>query len=258
MHRNVDMKRLFITIILTVIVLSAASVCDEQGTVRDPEIKSGKPGWIKIALNRDASKIVSLLLDESQGTDKGYDIMYAGTESGGTLKDAKKLNASTRKKSSYFYSYFPHLNLKVFLDEKGKDQNKDEGKAENSESKNNCALKFTYVKYFKNNREKYRIKGTLKLQQGSKLFKYSIYGRPKPASKPEDAPVWNFLCTPKISVKTKINRPKQGSVGIGIYMTCGNASVQCDNSVKAHVIIKDEDEKTVHDDTAALNKFEFG
>ena len=210
--------------------------------------KSGKLLYAKIILTEDGSKVLSLVFDESRGTGKGYNTIYADTNFSGSFEKDEKIKGKTEKRYGNLYCSFRAINLKIPCNEKAKGVSKP------------CSVTLNYQKYG-GGKEYFSVTTNIKLREDSTKWEYTFRGRIKPTESLENAPVWGPNRTPEIRITTRPDSQKKRNTGIGLSLVAGAAGFECKKGgspVKAYVVIKDSDVKVVHKDTAALSKFVFG
>ncbi len=210
--------------------------------------KSRKPFYAKIILTEDGSKVLSLVFDESRGTGKGYNTIYADVNFNGSFDEAEKIKGKTEKRSGNLYCSFRDINLKIPYNEKAKGVS------------NPCSVMLNYRKYG-GGREYFYVTTNIELLEDSTRWEYSFSGAIKPTERLENAAVWGPNRTPEIRITTRSDPQKKRNTGIGLGLVAGAAGFECKKGgspVKAHVVIKDSDGKVVHKDAAELGKFVFG
>lgn len=91
-----------------VLLLVACVLSAGQAQAPTPvQFVSAHPSYAKIALTADGQKVLLLALDESGGTDTGYDTIYADTNFNGVIEAAEKVQSTT----DAGYSSFKPLNF---------------------------------------------------------------------------------------------------------------------------------------------------
>jgi hypothetical protein len=215
------------------------------GTERGAEAayRSARPLYAKLALTADRSKVLSVLLDESYGTGKGYDIVYVDTNFNGRFEQQEAVKARPQELPIRRAS-FPPINLGLPYNEKGK------GIA------NPCSLSFIY-----SGSQQLFLDATTRLAQGSVQWEYRLSEDLKPSGALASAPVAGFTRAPTLAVTTKPDLEKKGNLGIALGVVAGKTEVHCrrgQGAPEAHIIIRDTKGGIVHEATAAADKFAFG
>lgn len=238
---------------------------------------SEKPLFAKVAVNEESLKVLSVVFDESQGTGKGFDVLYADVNFDGKFEAAEKVTANVRKCSLGFHCEFPAVKLDVPYNEKAKG------------IRNACRVEFNYQRHSitppparrtvagilrtagqsapaPSIQEDFGVSVTILLRQDSSEWQYSFrpsppVGNVKPAESLEKAPVWSFNGAPKLNIDTQPDGRKPGNFGIELKLTAGETQVECRKEgglAKAQVEIKEPDGKVVHRGDDTLDKFVFG
>jgi len=237
-------------------------------------LRSKKPLYAKVALDEDGSKVLSVMYDESEGTGKGYDILYADVNFNGTFEHAERI-----KKTSHPYMFqhgrlragwagwsFSPIILNVPFNEKGQ------------RVSDPCKITFRYQRYpipdrvprlvsvtpppsAAKVREVFEILSEIRLRQDSTVWEYSFEGNMKPSESVKSAPVWSFDDRPKLQVSTRPDGRKKGNLGIALNVPAGEHRFECKKEgepPKAHVEIRKLDGTVVHEGDDDLGKFRFG
>ncbi len=237
--------------------------------------RSDKPLYAKVALNEDGSKVLLVMYDESEGTGKGYDLLYADLNFDGKFEQGE----SSRKTHHPYMSRtralpagwegwaFSPISLNVPFNQKG------EGVPDP------CRMTFRYQRYPTMSRvlalggtigpspsprkiaEVFEVRSEIRLHQDSTAWEYSFEGNMKPSESLESAPVWRFDDRPKIEIATRPDGRTKGNLGIALNVPAGERRFECKEAgqpPKAHVQIKKPDGIVVHEGGETLDKFRFG
>lgn len=250
---------------------------------KEPAYASKKPLYAKVALNEDGSKVLTVVFDESKGTGKGYDVLYADVELAGRLDKAARVEAPSYICPSGAHFYFPPIELSVPYNDKG------------AGVSTPCLVSLSYERHTPetgaagrllmssaaSTTQDFFVATTVRLRDGSAEREYSFKRSITVSPTLSDARVWGFPRRPGVAITTKPDPQKKGNVGIGLDMAetesqeqksagpllqssrCGcaatEASFQCKPPINAHVEVKTPEGKVVvHRGDAALDKFTFG
>jgi len=82
--------------------------------------KSEKPLYAAVAVNQVGTKVLKLAFDESGGTGKGYDIVYADTNFNGEFTDDEVVIGTLDIMEDYTHVSFPIIAISVPFNEKAK------------------------------------------------------------------------------------------------------------------------------------------
>jgi len=252
------------SIVLALLSLALSSLGDPA---KEPVYSSEKPAYVKVALNEGGSKVLSVVFDESKGTGKGYDMLYADVDFSGRLDKGKKLAARISKCTYGIHCNFPAIELNV--------------PSSNGPSKisDPCEVIFNYSKHSSpvetsttrlralsstpatTTTESFTASSKMKVREGSARWEYSFRGDIKPSENLKNAPVWNFLHAPKMKITAKPDDRKKGNLGVGLELLSGEINVEGNKAgvpLKAHVEIKKPNGRVVHRADGNLDKFGFG
>ena len=214
----------------------------EKEAAKGPPCKSEKPLYAKLALSEDGTKILSLVFDESIGTGKGYDIVYAGVNFGENRKFSK-LTTRLVKRSGRVQCQFSPININAPYNEKG--------------IPNSSSITLNYLK--DNRGERFYVKTMIKLAGDSIQWQYSFNGSIRPSGSLEKATVWRVVRAPeKINITTRADGRKKGHLGIGLSLS---PAVECKKGgvpVRAYLVVKNQEGRIVQRDNGTLDRFVFG
>ena len=205
-----------------------------------------------LALTKDGSKVLLVVLDESGGTRSGHDLLYADTNFNGRFEESERLAADKVKRYGKWLSSssFPSISLDAPFNEKGK------------AIANPCEVTLGYRLYPKAGvPEDVFVQAKVRLRERDDLWEYTIKGNLLPAKTLSKAPVSGLHCTPSLEITTRPDERKKGNMGIGLELIAGEHEIKCSKGgkpVQAHVEIKMPDGKVVHRGDATLDKFAFG
>ncbi len=289
------MRTLFGAVVVCALLVAALSCLAEPA--KGVTFSSEKPRYAKVALTEDGAKILCVVFDESRGTGKGCDALYADTNFNGVFEGSEKLIPTTEKCSTGFHCNYPGIKLDVPYNEKAK------GIA------NPCEVSFIYAWHSSPIQPTTRILGltlpgpapktvtenfygtvTVRLPGESQQWEYSSNPSDlKPTESLEKAPLLGLAGTPKLMIATQPDGRNEGNFGVALTVV----SVRCSptesasgqsaakepascvdlglteaeipmqvkvgaSAPKAHVEIKTPDGKVVHKGDETLDKFVFG
>ncbi len=261
--------------ILLFLTLAVACWGDPSGEIA---YASQKPQYSKIALSQDGSTVLNVVFDESKGTGKGYDVVYADTAFSGQFDKASKVEGVLYKCTSGFHYFFPPIKLKAPYN----------GKAAGISEP--CQATFSYQKHTTRSgtasrllrsssvvtTEQFAVKSDVWLRDGATERRYSFSRTLKPAPDSNGGPARIFPRTAAMTVIATPDGIREGNLGLKLDLAdaektagatspssdCGCAGTtkdfECQPDVKAHVEIKDSDGRVVHQDDAPLSQFAFG
>lgn len=197
---------------------------------------SAKPGYAKVALTADGSKVLFLAFDEAHGTGKGYDTVYADTNFNGVFERTEKL----QRAGNANYDPFKPLNF---------------GFAYNSEG---AGVKEPLVLVVSPSYSESGFAVALKarLAQGGQEWEYTFRKSLTFASKLETAPV----LAPRPLTVDLTTRQGNG-LGIAAALGAGEFSINCyppEGTPRVRLLVQGADGTTVSDDTVPLDRLGYG
>ncbi len=274
------MKRLTVRLgILSVLTMAVACAA---GQMSEASYSSQKPVYAKVALAEDGSKLLSVVFDESKGTGNGYDVLYADTDFNGAFDEPQKVTAKTRKCSLGFHCDFAPV--KVSVTPKSEALGKTCG----------CEITFNYARHTYTTRvttapertrgafltrvltarrqkaapaastttdESFSAQASIKVGEGSDQWEYSFVKSIKPSEEPAEAPIWNFLETPKLALTCKPNDRVKGNLGIGFDLMAGETRIEGKKGtvqLRARVEVRKSDGSIVHKNEGPASRYGFG
>ena len=244
--------------------------------------KSEKPRYAKVVLNADGSKVLSVVFDESGGTGKGYDILYADVNFNGKFEESEMLMKLSQPPVVHYSLRtglvpvgwssltFPPISVPVPYNEGGKG------------IENPCQIVFTYQRYLSTERsilrestgivlvespvpdklkEEFSARCEIRLRQDFSSWEYSFEGGIEPSENPEAAPVLSFNGKPAFDLIVKPDGRVKGNAGVGLGLLVAGNRFECKKEgspPKARVEIRKPDGEVVHQGEATLDKFTFG
>ena len=278
-------------IIVLPVLLSLALSCGAE-PAKEPLYSSEKPVYLKVALDQAGSKAMLVVFDESKGTGKGYDVLYADTDLTRKFDKNEKVSARSHNCLTVVDQKGTLLARFTFDESKWTAKQRDELYANiNADIKVNgapgvrcdfpavkvnvrssngpanspdsCDVIFNYEKhtYPTKTTESFWATATIRLQEGSAQWEYSCRGTVKPSEKLASALVWNFLHSPKMKITAKADNRRRGNLGIGLELLSGDINVEGKKAgipLKARIEIKKPNGGVAHKTDGDLSKFGFG
>ena len=244
--------------IAAVVLLSAPFACPAEG-MKEPAYRSTKPLYAKLVLDEGGTKVLTLAFDESAGTGKGYDTLYADINVNGNLTDDKPMRGNRSGPRGLFSTCsFPFI-LDVPYNEKSKGVEKPwelyVGLNEYTPTKLFGLIRGQTQRHVS-------IGGKLRLKDEAGEWEYSFSSTMQPAETRDAASPIGFRGKPVLRVMTQPDRQKKGNTGIAANLSLDPIILfQClkaGQPVKAHVLVKDKEGKTVHSEDVSHYKLSFG
>lgn len=289
------MRTLFGAVVVCALLVMALSWPAEPAN--GVTFSSEKPRYARVALTEDGSKILCVAFDESKGTGKGCDVLYADTNFNGVFEGSERLAPTTQKCSTGLHCNYPVIKLDIPYNEKAK------GIA------NPCEAMFVSMWHSspppttkilgltlpgpapRTVTENFYSSVTVRLpDEARQEWEYSSNPSDlNPAESLEKALLMGLAGTPKLMIATQPDGNNEGNFGVALTVvsvtgaTGESASgesatkepASCVNlgltkaeipmqvrvggsSPKARVVIKTPDGKVVHEGSETLDKFAFG
>jgi hypothetical protein len=290
------MKKLFGAVIVCALLVAALSCLAEPA--KGVTFSSEKPRYAKVALTENGSKILCVVFDESKGTGKGCDVLYADTNFNGVFEGGEKLTPTIEKCSMGFHCNFPAIKLDVPYNQKAKG------------IPNPCEVSLNYAWHSSPLTPRTTILGVTLSGPAPKTVTENFYGSVtvrlpgesqqqweyssnpsdlNPAESLEKAPLMGLAGTPKLMIATQPDGRNEGNFGVALTVVSVRRAASTGDSVqseakepascvdlglteaeipmqvkvgasapKAHVEIKTPDGKVVHKGDETLDKFVFG
>jgi hypothetical protein len=274
-------KRL--TVCLRILSVLTMAVACAAGQMSDASYSSQKPVYAKVALAEDGSGVLSVVFDESKGTGNGYDVLYADTDFNGAFEEAEKVTAKSWKCSpTGLHCDFPPVKVSVAP------------KSEALGKTCDCGINFSYSKHTYTTEvttapgrtrgvfltrvltarrqkaapavatttlESFRASSKINVSERSDQWEYSSVKSIKPSEKPAEAPMWNFLETPKLALTCKPNDRVKGNLGIGFELMAGETRIEGKKGtvqLRARVEVRKSDGSIVHKNEGPASRYGFG
>jgi len=252
-------------------IFSLSLLCLAEG-LREPSYFSGKPLYAALFLDAQGDKVLTLVFDESAGTGKGYDTIYADLNLNGDLTDDKPIKGTFAKEgrgilggegrfgSSFVQCSFP--SMRVCLPYAGTPQ-----RIEKS-----CELNISYFQYPRRSlfgliqrvERRFSVSAGMRLsdEAGEWRYSYSVEPGLEPVEKPGDVkPVSVVEKMIGMGVSARPDPEKEGNTGIAVKLTADGETLTCSRSnqpIKALVEIRDQEGKIVHSEDVRIDKLAFG
>ncbi len=249
-------------VLVVALVLALTVFRPRWGPVPVPEFAAAAQGtaaggqarYAKIALNEDASKVLLVGFDQSQGPGTPYDIVRADRNLNGRLEgSAEAFRGDLKGMEAYRYCFFPTIRLGVPFNEKGKGAYVP------------CSVRLTYNK--SGSEEEFGVDYSIRLREGEMEAGYMFRGQLKTAASLRGAPLWRASMPPTIEITAKPDpdKRKKGNTGIALDLKAGEATLEFvefegrqNPNATATIVATDASGKEVHRSTAQLDKFAFG
>lgn len=236
-----------------------ASVCSwGEGALKEPTYSSTKPLYSKLVLNEDASRILTLVFDESGGTGKGYDTLYADVNVNCDLTDDSPIKGNFRRTRYSRECSFPAVTVAVPYNEKGAGAEKP------------WQFVINYYQFIRPPRLGRRggaqelnflLQAKMALKDTSGEWHYSFDSVLGSSEKPTGILAGCCLGKPILTVHVQADGEKKGNVGIAADPMANWSSISWtkgEEPAKAHVEVKDEKGNGVLAEDVELDKMSFG
>lgn len=216
----------------------------------EPSYTSRKPLYVKFALTKDGSKILSVVFDESRGTGTGYDVVYVDPTFSGNLGHARKVKARVKKQPQGLSCFFPLIDFDL------------PPRAGTGARSGSSALELRYFK--RSARQYFHAETFVSIRQGSTTWRYFFADTLNPAGSLAKAPVWRRLSQcPKLEIETKPDRRKgrEGCLGLALSVLGDGNAIGLTKGLRApiaRVEIKKPNGEAVHKLALPIDKFGFG
>ncbi len=244
-----------------IIVASALLALADTSRARpltEPSYSSDRPLYAMIVLDEEATRILTFALDESGGTGKGYDILYADLNLNGDLTDDAVTKGQLIKEGNRRDCSFPPLELDV------------SGADGGTESRGHWEFTFGYYAYGQSapgkesdsvSNARFNLQAKLRLEDGGREWEYSFRPQLFPMGKPDGILAVCLITKPFLIVRTGEDKKNKGNTGIAAYVIGDDQPVDCkrtDQPVTAHVELKNEKGNIVLSEDVKLEKMFFG
>jgi len=244
--------------IVAVVLISASLACAAEG-IKEPAYRSKKPLYAAVVLDEAGTKVLTLAFDESAGTGKGYDTLYADVNVNGDLTDEKAIGGNRLGlRGSSSTCSFP-FTMDVPYNEKSKG-------VEKPWELTVAIHEYTPSRLFGlvrgQTQQQVSIDGRMRLKDEAGEWQYIFSFGMQPAEDSAAASPIRFRGKPVLRVMTQPDRQKEGNTGIAAYLSLDpvvlSQCLKAGQPVKAHVLVKDAQGKTVHSEDVSHDKLTFG
>ncbi len=224
--------------------------------LNEPVYASEKPLYAAIAVNEAASKVLTLVFDESKGTGKGYDTLYADLNFNGDLTDDEAIEGTLIGGEGYFSGSFSSIAVSVPYNDKG------QGIEEP------CELTVQYFQFSPQTIRSYNEEGerilvesgeqtqhhfmvsaTIRLRDEAAQWECFFFSPLSPAEKPEQVLAVALGEQPSLQLSLVPSDAAEGNVGIGATVMAGKGSLSCTEDgqpLMAHLEVTNERGVTIH------------
>lgn len=221
-----------------------------------PPFKSAHPRFAKFAVTQDGSKVMLVAFDESKGTGKGYDTLYADTNCDGKLDPSERVSREHIGRNDASFSSFPAVRVKTLFNAKAKCDPKWGTSTETH-------FGFFYVKVPSKvgtaPTEHFITTASVALNQHNEPFIYNFSIDTNPSHTAQKAPLFNFSGVPVIKADTRPDKARKGCTGIGLNITLGQWNVRGGNQpMTTALTITSADGKKIESHRDDLQNFGFG
>jgi hypothetical protein len=223
--------------VLLIVWLTAFSLSVVCGQTAEPvKFISEKPAYAKIALTADEQKVLLLALDESGGTDSGYDTVYADTNFNSVIEAAEKLAAAGNSD----YSPFKPISFGFPYNQSG----------EGAEEPLVLALTRSYQA------SGLAVSLRVRLRQDKQNWEYTFRNALSVSTDLDKTVVQS----PRPLTVNVLTRPGNG-LGIAATLSAGDFSIGCQTpqgSPQVRLLVQAADGKTASDATVPLDRLGYG
>jgi len=197
---------------------------------------SDKPAYARLALTADASKVLLLALDESLGTGKGYDTVYADTNFNGVIEASEKLERA----GNADYDPFKPLNFDFGYN----------AAAAGVKEPLVLTVSRSYME------SGFAVALQVRLVQDGQNWEYTFR---KPLTVSTDLKKTPVLSPKPLTVNVS-TRPGNG-LGIAATLSAGDFSISCyppQGSPSVRLLVQGADGQTASDETVPLDRLGYG
>lgn len=245
--------------IVIVVLLGVSLACAAEG-MKEPAYRSAKPLYAAVVLDEAGTKILTLAFDESAGTGKGYDRLHADVNFNGDLTDDKAIEGKRlgERGPSFTWSFNP-FSVDVSYNEKSKGVKK-------PWELTVAVHEYTRTRLFGlvpgQTQRHVSVNGKMTLKDEVGEWEYVLASGTQPAETLAEATPIRFGGKPVLAVMTQPDRQKEGNTGIAAYLRLDPVylaeCLKAGQPVKAHVLVKDKEGKTVHSEDVSRDRLTFG
>ncbi len=243
------MKRLIRVVGIFMLLNLAIPCLAEVGN--EPTFSSEKPLYAFVVLDEEANKVLKIVFDESGGTGKGYDTIYADLNLNDDMTDEEPIKGTLQRRRDRLSCALPPLDAHVPYNENGEGVEKP------------WQLNIRYNKYKRGERidQRFSLEAKIRLRDKAGEWEYSFRAELNPAEDPEGVMATTFGGKTSLQIQTRPDKKKKGNIGIAAYMKTGERFVRCSKDgqpIKARVEIRNEQGKVIHSEDVSSDKLVSG
>ncbi len=215
-----------------------------------PQLASAKPRFARLVAAPDYTTALWLILDESQGTDSGHDVVYADFNYDGVIGEGETARGQVRSMGEFAIGSFPALGVP--------DAN-DPSQAPGDRPR--IALRYQWYRGKSTFTVSTMIRMTGESGRPDDTWQYMISASLRTGTSPGNAPLTRIGGELAVQVQARPDGNRRVQVGIGLTVTVGGSF--CDprtvaGSPDAEVIVRNANGQIVHRAVERLDKFCFG
>ena len=236
------------TLVFTVLLAAVSALAE---AALEPAYSSKKPLYAFVVVNEAGTKVLKLAFDESQGTGKGYDTIYADLNFNSDLTDDAAIEGTIEGQEGFVQGSFPPIEVPVPYNEK----------AEGIE--NPCQLEISYSGYEHGDQIDHRfiLNVRIGLRDGTGKWQYSFTGQFYTAEKPEGVVATLLGGEPILFARLRPCESRENHVDIQVAVLAGMGPMACakdGQSVTPQIQVRNEQGEVVHSQVASSDTSEDG
>ncbi len=231
---------------------------------KEPVYASEKPLYAAIAVNEAASKVLTLVFDESKGTGKGYDTLYTDLNFNGDLTDDQALKGTVEGQEGFVQGSFPPIDVPIPYNDKGQGIERP------------CELTVQYYQFSRQTisyneegerilvesgeqtqHQQFMVSATIRLRDEAAQWEYSFFAQLSPAEKAEEVLAAALGGQPSLQLSLAPSDEEEGNVGIGATVMAGMGPLSCTKDgqpLMAHLEVTNERGVTIHSEHVDAEK----
>lgn len=221
-------------------------------SLASPVFKSAHPRFAKFAIAQNGSKAMLVAFDESKGTGKGYNTLFADTNYDGKIEASERVGKPGDNTDSVFIP-FPQVRINTRFN------------ADAKSASVPTEFAFYYTKLTNETAgdpaENFSANVTFELRQGKVPYDYCLTANFIPSYTVKKAPFLDFRGIPSIKAETKPDTSKEGFTGISLSLMVGKWNVSTtgnEGPMTAALTIRDANGKRIESRIDDLSNFGFG
>ena len=240
------MRKLTGLILVFTVLLAASSALAEAASER--AYSSEKPLYAFVVVNEAGTKVLKLAFDESQGTGKGYDTIYADLNFNSDLTDDAAIEGTIEGQEGLVQGSFPPIEVPVPYNEKA------EGIA------NPCQLEISYYQFGRGEETppQFQLRASVKVKDEEGVdWTYSFSNELLPAEKPEGVIAAAFDGELRLMLSVIPDSEKPGHIAPATMVMAGMGPLSCtkdDQPLMAHLKVTNERGVTIHSEHVDAEK----